>query len=63
LEGAKLIEQKLLEENFEEVFSFFTTFHNIDVLYIFCIFQINFVPNKVIDTLPFEQIVVSNLYV
>jgi hypothetical protein len=44
LEGVELIEQKLSEENFEKVFSLFTTFHDIDVLYFFCILQVNFVP-------------------
>jgi hypothetical protein len=32
LEGAELIKQRMLEDNFEEVFSLFTTFHDIDVL-------------------------------
>jgi hypothetical protein len=32
LEGGELIEQMLVEENFEDVFSFFTTFHDIHVL-------------------------------
>jgi hypothetical protein len=44
LEGAELIEQRLLEENYEEVFSLFTTLHDIDILYIFYIPQVNFVP-------------------
>jgi hypothetical protein len=32
LEGVKLIEQRLLEEDFEEVFSLFTTLHDFHVL-------------------------------
>ncbi len=44
LEGAELIEQMLLEDNFKEVFSLFTTLHDIHVLYIFYILQVNFVP-------------------
>jgi hypothetical protein len=32
MEGAELIEQKLLEENFEKVFSRFITIHDYDVL-------------------------------
>jgi hypothetical protein len=32
VEGDELIEQRLVKENFEEVFSLFTTLHDIDVL-------------------------------
>jgi hypothetical protein len=44
MEGAKFIEQKLLEENFKELFSLFTTFRDIDVLQIFYNIQVDFVP-------------------
>ncbi len=43
MEGVELIEQKLLEENSKELFSLFTTFHDIDVLQIFYIIQVDFV--------------------
>jgi hypothetical protein len=32
LEGAELIEQRLLEEDSEELFSLFTSFHDIHIL-------------------------------
>jgi hypothetical protein len=44
VEGVGLIEQRLLKENYEEVFSLFITLHNIDVLQIFYILQVDFVP-------------------
>jgi hypothetical protein len=44
VEGVDLIEQRLLKENSKEVFSLFTTLHDIDVLKIFYILQVDFVP-------------------
>jgi len=38
------IEQKLLEDNYEEIFSLFTTLHDIVVLQIVCILQVDFFP-------------------
>jgi hypothetical protein len=43
MEGVEMIEQRLLEENFEEVFSLFTTLHDIDVLQKNYILQVDFV--------------------
>jgi hypothetical protein len=44
VEGVELIEQRLFEENFEEVFLVFTILNDIDVLQYFWILQIDFVP-------------------
>jgi hypothetical protein len=35
LEGVELVEQRLLEKDFKEVFSFFMTLHNVHVLKFF----------------------------
>jgi hypothetical protein len=43
MEGVEMIEQRLLEENFEEVFSLFTILHDIDVLQKIYILQVDFV--------------------
>jgi hypothetical protein len=40
LEGAELVEQRLLEKDFEEAFSFFTTFHNVHILTIFVFLKV-----------------------
>ncbi len=44
VESVELIEQRLLKENFVKVFSLFTSHHDIDVLQIFYILQVDFVP-------------------
>jgi len=43
MEGVEMIEQRLLEENFQKVFSLFTTLHDIDVLQKNYILQVDFV--------------------
>jgi heme/copper-type cytochrome/quinol oxidase subunit 3 len=40
LEGVELVEQKLLEKDYEEVFSLFTTLHNVHVLIIFVLLKL-----------------------
>jgi hypothetical protein len=47
LEGVEFVEQGLLEDILKEVLSLFTTLHDIIVLQIFCIFQVDFVPTCV----------------
>jgi hypothetical protein len=44
VEGVKLVEQRLIEENFEEVFSLFKTLQDINVFQIFYILQVDFGP-------------------
>jgi hypothetical protein len=44
MEGAKLVEQRLIEKNYEEVFSLFKTLQDIGVFQIFYILQVYFEP-------------------
>jgi hypothetical protein len=44
MQGAELIKQRLVEKTFKEVFSLFTTLHDINVLQFFYILQVDFVP-------------------
>jgi hypothetical protein len=40
LEGVELVEQRLLEKDFEEAFSLFITFHNVHILTIFVFLKV-----------------------